>query len=188
MACNDIRGRQVIEACLQAGLRVPDDVAVVGVDEDRLLCELANPPLSSVVLNLEAGRLSGGRTARRIDVGPHPESRNESWSRPCGSSRGVRPTWWPSKTGTWRRPRDSFATTSARPSRWTTWWPKPASRARSLEIRFQHSPGPFDPPGNPAGAAGLEQEAAGGNEPLGRKDRPTLRLQQSELHEQRLSA
>ena len=48
MACNDIRGRQVIEACLRAGLRVPDDVAVVGVDEDHLLCELANPTLSSV--------------------------------------------------------------------------------------------------------------------------------------------
>jgi LacI family transcriptional regulator len=32
---------------------VPEDVAVVGVDEDRLLCSLANPPLSSVAFNLE---------------------------------------------------------------------------------------------------------------------------------------
>jgi LacI family transcriptional regulator len=53
MACNDVRGRQVIEAALAANLRVPDDVAVVGVDEDRLLCDMAYPPLSSVVLNLE---------------------------------------------------------------------------------------------------------------------------------------
>jgi len=71
MACNDIRGRQVIEACLQAGLRVPDDVAVVGVDEDRLLCELANPPMSSVVLNLEragyqAAELLDGLMAGRV--------------------------------------------------------------------------------------------------------------------------
>jgi LacI family transcriptional regulator len=71
MACNDVRGRQVIEACLQAGLRVPDDVAVVGVDEDRLLCELANPPMSSVVLNLEragyqAGELLAGLMAGRV--------------------------------------------------------------------------------------------------------------------------
>jgi LacI family transcriptional regulator len=64
MACNDIRGRQVIEACLQAGLRVPDDVAVVGVDEDRLLCELANPPMSSVVLNLER---AGYQAAELLD-------------------------------------------------------------------------------------------------------------------------
>jgi LacI family transcriptional regulator len=71
MACNDVRGRQVIEACLQAGLRVPDDVAVLGVDEDRLLCELANPPLSSVVLNLEragyqAAELLDGMMAGRV--------------------------------------------------------------------------------------------------------------------------
>ena len=71
MTCNDIRGRQVIEACLQAGVRVPDDVAVVGVDEDRLLCELANPPMSSVVLNLEragyqAAELLDGLMAGRI--------------------------------------------------------------------------------------------------------------------------
>ncbi len=64
MTCNDIRGRQVIEACLQAGLRVPDDVAVVGVDEDRLLCDLANPPLSSVSLNLER---AGYQAAELLD-------------------------------------------------------------------------------------------------------------------------
>jgi LacI family transcriptional regulator len=71
MTCNDIRGRQVIEACLEAGLRVPDDVAVVGVDEDRLLCELANPPMSSVVLNLDragyqAAELLDGLMAGRV--------------------------------------------------------------------------------------------------------------------------
>jgi LacI family transcriptional regulator len=47
-ACFDIRGRQVLDACRTAGLRVPDDVAVVGVDDDPVLCELADPPLSSV--------------------------------------------------------------------------------------------------------------------------------------------
>jgi LacI family transcriptional regulator len=47
-ACFDIRGRQVLDACRAAGLRVPDDVAVVGVDNDPVLCELADPPLSSV--------------------------------------------------------------------------------------------------------------------------------------------
>ncbi|MFO0890335.1 MAG: substrate-binding domain-containing protein [Isosphaeraceae bacterium] len=55
MACNDDRGREVLEACRAGGLRVPEDVAVVGVDDDELLCELADPPLSSVALNAEAG-------------------------------------------------------------------------------------------------------------------------------------
>jgi LacI family transcriptional regulator len=53
MACNDACGREVLQACATAGLRVPDDVAVVGVDNDELLCELADPPLSSIALSLE---------------------------------------------------------------------------------------------------------------------------------------
>jgi LacI family transcriptional regulator len=49
MACYDIRGRELLDACQRAGAAVPDEVAVVGVDDDELLCELANPPLSSVI-------------------------------------------------------------------------------------------------------------------------------------------
>ena len=48
MACYDIGGRQVLDACRRAGVVVPDEVAVVGVDNDGLLCELSDPPLSSV--------------------------------------------------------------------------------------------------------------------------------------------
>lgn len=53
MACNDHCGRQVLEACMVAGLHVPEDVAVVGADDDQLLCDLANPPLSSIKFNAE---------------------------------------------------------------------------------------------------------------------------------------
>jgi LacI family transcriptional regulator len=53
MACNDICGRQVLQACAVAQLRVPDDVAVVGVDNDELICDVSDPPLSSVGLNLD---------------------------------------------------------------------------------------------------------------------------------------
>ncbi len=44
----DIRGVQVLEACRRLGVAVPDEVAVLGVDNDELLCDLADPPLSSV--------------------------------------------------------------------------------------------------------------------------------------------
>jgi len=64
MACNDIRGRQVLEASLAQGLNVPDDAAVVGVDDDPLVCNLSNPPLSSVALNLEQ---AGFRAAEHLD-------------------------------------------------------------------------------------------------------------------------
>ena len=51
MACNDVRGQQVLNACREAGIAVPDDIAVIGVDNDEVLCDLADPPLSSVAPN-----------------------------------------------------------------------------------------------------------------------------------------
>jgi len=53
MACNDVRGQQVIDACSRAHLIVPEQVAVLGVDDDTLLCEICDPPLSSIVPNAE---------------------------------------------------------------------------------------------------------------------------------------
>jgi LacI family transcriptional regulator len=49
MACYDQCGWQVLEVCRGIGLGVPDEVAVIGVDNDELLCELAQPSLTSVV-------------------------------------------------------------------------------------------------------------------------------------------
>lgn len=71
MACNDDRGREVLEACRVAGIRVPEELAVIGVDNDELLCELATPPLSSVALNAEgvgyrAAALLDGMMRRRL--------------------------------------------------------------------------------------------------------------------------
>lgn len=51
MTCYDSRGQQVLDACRRIGVAVPDDVAVIGVDNDDLLCELSDPPLSSVIPN-----------------------------------------------------------------------------------------------------------------------------------------
>jgi len=52
MACNDIRGAHVTEACKLAQIEVPDEVAILGVNNDDLFCELASPPLSSIALNI----------------------------------------------------------------------------------------------------------------------------------------
>ena len=51
MSCNDFRALQVLHAAQHAGLRVPEDVAVLGANDDDARCELANPPLSSVATN-----------------------------------------------------------------------------------------------------------------------------------------
>lgn len=64
MACYDIRAREVLAACRQTGASVPDQVAVIGVDDDELLCELCDPPLSSV---LPDARHAGWVAAQLLD-------------------------------------------------------------------------------------------------------------------------
>lgn len=53
LAAMDNRGRQVMDACAWAGLAVPCDIAVLGVDNDDDLCETTTPPMSSILLDAE---------------------------------------------------------------------------------------------------------------------------------------
>jgi LacI family transcriptional regulator len=53
LASNDVRGIEVLDACRRTELRVPEQVAVLGVDDDALLCEICSPPLSSISPNIE---------------------------------------------------------------------------------------------------------------------------------------
>jgi len=53
MACNDARALHLLDACHQAGILVPEEVAVIGVDNEEIFCELCNPPLSSVAPDTE---------------------------------------------------------------------------------------------------------------------------------------
>ncbi|HEX3599896.1 MAG TPA: XylR family transcriptional regulator [Lacipirellulaceae bacterium] len=64
-ACDDDRGREVLEVCGLVGLNVPEDVAVIGVDNDEVFCELSDPPLSSIALNAET---AGYRAAALLDA------------------------------------------------------------------------------------------------------------------------
>jgi LacI family transcriptional regulator len=53
MAAYDVRALEVLDAVRSLGLACPDDVAVIGVDDDEVLCDLASPNLTSVNQNLE---------------------------------------------------------------------------------------------------------------------------------------
>jgi LacI family transcriptional regulator len=64
MAANDKRARQVLEACRLSGLRVPEEVAVVGVDNDEMLCQLSTPSLTSVE---QGARRIGYEAAQLLD-------------------------------------------------------------------------------------------------------------------------
>ena len=63
-ASHDNRARMVIDACHRLGLRVPDDVAVIGMNNDTLACEYCDPPLSSVERN---GQKVGYQVAKLLD-------------------------------------------------------------------------------------------------------------------------
>ncbi len=52
-ACDDNQASHICEACNIAGIRVPEDVAILGVDNDQMVCELSNPPTSSIALDTE---------------------------------------------------------------------------------------------------------------------------------------
>lgn len=54
LAANDPTAAAVVDQCRLLGLRVPDDIAVLGVDDDELTCELSEVPLSSIASPLHA--------------------------------------------------------------------------------------------------------------------------------------
>ena len=62
-ACDDTRGNKIIELCNTMSLRVPIDVAVLGVDNDDMICQLSYPELSSMSLDIEK---AGYETAELI--------------------------------------------------------------------------------------------------------------------------
>jgi LacI family transcriptional regulator len=60
----DERSRHVAEACKRLGAKVPEDVAILGVDDDALVCELSDPPLSSIAMST----VQGGYDAAQLIV------------------------------------------------------------------------------------------------------------------------
>ncbi|HOW18069.1 MAG TPA: DNA-binding transcriptional regulator [Phycisphaerae bacterium] len=68
-AANDVRAASVIHLCTRIGYRVPQDFAIVGVDNDELICDFSNPPLSSVDLNARRIGYEGAALLRRLIEG-----------------------------------------------------------------------------------------------------------------------
>lgn len=64
MACDDNQGNNLIEACHTAGIKIPSEVSVMGVDNDELLCSLGSTTLSSIYVDIVDG---GYRTAELIE-------------------------------------------------------------------------------------------------------------------------
>lgn len=76
MTCNDDRGNHVLEACKIANLHVPEEVSVIGVDNDPLVCDLSDPPLTSIALNTESAGYAAAELLDRLMNG-EPMQRQE---------------------------------------------------------------------------------------------------------------
>lgn len=80
--CNDLRALQLARACLEARVEIPKDVAILGVDNDTLLCSFCPSPLSSIdtspaELGYRAGEILHGMLSRgdRAAMRLHPPMR-----------------------------------------------------------------------------------------------------------------
>jgi LacI family transcriptional regulator len=69
LAANDEFGRIIIDTCRNLEVRVPEDVAVVGVDNDEVICELSSPSLSSIDHGAERVGYSAAKLLSRLMAG-----------------------------------------------------------------------------------------------------------------------
>lgn len=53
--CDDAHALVITETCKLAGIRIPEEVSLLGVDNDDLLCGISDPPISSIDLDVENG-------------------------------------------------------------------------------------------------------------------------------------
>jgi len=72
MACDDIRGQRVLEACQRVGVLVPEEAAVIGVDNDETICVVCSPPLSTVDAGHTRVGYQAGSLLDRLMCGEDP--------------------------------------------------------------------------------------------------------------------
>jgi LacI family transcriptional regulator len=65
MICDDNQGQHIAEICKQCGIKIPEEIALLGVDNDEVICTLSDPPLSSINQAVEKG---GYETAKLMDM------------------------------------------------------------------------------------------------------------------------
>lgn len=70
MACDDNQGNALIEACNDAGVKIPSDLSVIGVDNDEIICNLSDPTLSSISVDIERGGFETAQLAVKMIQDP----------------------------------------------------------------------------------------------------------------------
>ena len=75
MACVDERAQDVIAACKDPAIHIPEEIALVSGDNDALICELSNPQLSSVAINGEQVGYDAAQLLDALMQGKRPKDR-----------------------------------------------------------------------------------------------------------------
>jgi LacI family transcriptional regulator len=66
MSCDDNLGNHITEASRQMNIRIPEEIAVLGVDNDEMFCGLSDPPLSSIGLDIEKSGYEAARLMQKM--------------------------------------------------------------------------------------------------------------------------
>jgi len=65
-ACDDSFALQVTEICKINNINIPNEISLLGVDNDELICNISDPPISSIVLDVEKGGYEAGRLLHQL--------------------------------------------------------------------------------------------------------------------------
>lgn len=65
-ACDDNFALQVSEMCKVNNINIPEDLSLLGVDNDELMCNLSHPPISSIVTDEERGGYNTGKMLHKL--------------------------------------------------------------------------------------------------------------------------
>jgi LacI family transcriptional regulator len=84
MGCYDFKAQQVLDACRQLNIAVPTEIAVLGVDDDRLICELSEPTLSSVIPDTKRTGYEAADLLNRMMAGEQVATDKPLMTQPLG--------------------------------------------------------------------------------------------------------
>ena len=66
LACDDSFALQISQICKLNNINIPDEISLMGVDNDEMICNLSDPPISSIVLDVEKGGYEAARLLRQM--------------------------------------------------------------------------------------------------------------------------
>jgi len=73
MACDDNQAHQISQVCKQCGIKIPEEISLLGVDNDEAICTLSDPPLSSINQAVEKGGYEAATLMERMIRNPNGE-------------------------------------------------------------------------------------------------------------------